>query len=78
MPDYLDTGGDGCYPQSYFFEQTQQVITIDEENNHIGINNTNPQYDLDVNDTIATSNLLVDNMIQPSKLEDCGHIVAQI
>lgn len=74
MPDYLDTGGDGCSPQSYFFEQTQTVITIDDENSRIGINNTNPQYDLDVNGTITTSHLIADGLIQSSNILNTGTV----
>jgi hypothetical protein len=44
------------------------VITVDDENNRIGINKTTPQYDRDVNDTIATSNLIVDGIIQYSNI----------
>jgi hypothetical protein len=54
--------------------QTQTVITIDDENNRIGINSTAPQYDLEVRDTIATSNLIADGLIQSSNILNTGTV----
>jgi hypothetical protein len=48
-------------PQDWFFQTEQSVLTIDEINRRIGINNLNPQFDLDVNNTINTETLLASN-----------------
>lgn len=74
MPEFFDTGGDGCSPQDYFFKKSQEVITIDEDHNRVGINNTNPQYDLDVNGTIATSNLIADGLVLSSNILNTGQV----
>lgn len=49
--------------QNWFFEKTSDVLFVDEDNEAVGILNSNPSYTLDVNGTINTSNLLTINTI---------------
>lgn len=50
--------------QDWFFGSTTEgnTLFINEDTNTVGINDSTPQYDLEVNDTIRTSNLLADNV----------------
>lgn len=49
--------------QDWYFQTSSRVLFVDEDNEKVGILNSNPQYTLDVNGTINTSNLLTINTI---------------
>lgn len=48
--------------QYYIFQTQQSVVSIDEVNNRVGVNNEQPQASLHVNDTIITSNVTTSNL----------------
>ena len=62
----------------YFFNQTSDLIFENDLLNTVGIglNNSNPQYDLDVRDTIRTSNL-ISKEITSSNTTSCN-IIAEV
>jgi hypothetical protein len=66
----MDTG------QSWFYQTTSDLIFEDDVSNQVGIglNNSNPNYDLDVKDTIGTSNLVATGLIQSSNILNTGQI----
>ena len=60
----------------YFFQRTSDLIHEDETYNTVGIGLTasNPQYDLDVRDTVRTSNLITTGLIASSNILNTGAI----
>jgi len=62
--------------QSYFFQTTSDLIHENDILNTVGIglNNSNPQYDLDVKNTIHTSNLISTGLIHASNILTTGQI----
>lgn len=60
-------------PQQYFFD-VPMFPSITDTYNNVGINNTNPEYALDVNETIRTSNLIADGIIYSSNISNTGLI----
>lgn len=49
--------------QDWYFQTSSRVLFVDEDNEAVGILNSNPSYTLDVDGTINTSNLLTINTI---------------
>jgi hypothetical protein len=47
----------------YFYQTESDVLFVNEETQTVGFNNSNAQYDLDVSDTIHTSNLIITGLI---------------
>ncbi len=48
--------------QDYYFKKDSDVLFVDEENEAVGILNSNPQYTLDVNGSIRTTYITVENV----------------
>lgn len=49
--------------QDWYFQTTSQIITLDEDNQRVGILNTAPAFTLDVNGEISASNVITVNTI---------------
>jgi len=47
----------------YFYQTESDVLFVNEDTQTVGVNNSNAQYDLDVKDTIHTSNLISTGLI---------------
>lgn len=48
--------------QDYYFKKDSDVLFVDEDNQAVGILNFNPQYTLDVNGSIRTTDITVENV----------------
>lgn len=60
--------------QDYFFEKESDVLFVNEETQRVGVLNSDPQYTVDVNGSINTSNLLGVNALLSNLQSD--YIVA--
>lgn len=55
--------------QSWFFQQSSQVLFVNDYTKRVGIKQPNPQYALDVNGDISCSNIVAINAVIQDKLE---------